>query len=79
MIFVFILFSFSCTQAPKEEKGNIVIIHELGDPDKLQPSNSTSASSTDIESNIFLIKETIVGSNQIFKLKNTGLQVKIDG
>ena len=58
----FMLLSFSCTQAPKEEKGNIVIIHELGDPDKLQPSNSTSASSTYIESNIFM---TLGGSELI--------------
>ena len=38
---------------PNENKGDWIILHELGDPDKLHPIVSTGASSTYIESMIF--------------------------
>ena len=53
-IIFLIFFSISCANEEKEERGNVIIIHELGDPDKIQPSNSTSANSTYIEGNIFM-------------------------
>ena len=54
-LIIFLIFlAFSCSNEEKEDRGNIIIIHELGDPDKIQPSNSTSANSTYIEGNIFM-------------------------
>ena len=38
---------------PMDNTGDWIIIHELGDPDKLHPIVSTGASSTYIESKIF--------------------------
>jgi peptide/nickel transport system substrate-binding protein len=43
----------STGQSPIENKGDWIIVHELGDPDKLHPIVSTGASSTYIESMIF--------------------------
>ena len=57
------------TKQNKEDKGNIVVIHELGDPDKIQPSNSTSANSTYIEGNIFM---TLLGNESTPPFKSYG-------
>ena len=43
----------SSSMSPNENKGDWIIVHELGDPDKLHPIVSTGASSTYIESMIF--------------------------
>ncbi|MBC8198169.1 MAG: hypothetical protein H8E60_09815 [Candidatus Marinimicrobia bacterium] len=43
----------SSSMSPNEKKGDWIIVHELGDPDKLHPIVSTGASSTYIESMIF--------------------------